>query len=975
MAAPAAGRRSSLDHRIWLVLVLFIAALVDVAFVRSFLTLPSALCISQRCRMSRMWPSYIQYKVPSPSGLSAKYSLYLYRERGPDGLPWTEQASEPKGRPALFIPGNSGSHGQVRSVGSWGYQEWRDGEWRGDVSKGKEVDWWTIDFNEDFSAFHGPTLMEQAVYVNEVLSYLSSYFPKQPILLLGHSMGGVVARLSLLQPNHPVADSAGAPIVDTIVTLSSPHVYPPVPLDDSIESLYAPLRHQSLAAHANATPPLLISISGGLLDTQLPAEPSSLSLSDFWPARARLDSFTSNMPALWSSVDHLAMMWCDQLRRKVARGALLDTDASSSRSSEQGLSRRRELWRRVIGLAPDTFSDVELLAHLPPAILRSSMTGSEDRDTLLYTVPVALNSEQYPDFDLLTTLSVGADPSSFRPMQQDADLEVELCKKDLAQPGGAGLNCQRLPSSAYGLLPPSPIASHEESDQCPPPFPAAETHYEIPGVGTTHLSLSGSLLKSEKIDAVRIRRAQSEQEKGWWRAGWAFKSQAHSDGTLPLASLTNTLQSGAQSGASIQSPVLRAAFPALFDNSLLAFKLTFTLSSRCSQGSMSFAPFARVLNPVTGDAAWFASLWSSSQLTLERKFALHGSSPFINSPQRGLQLEVFYDQNGCDSKQTAGALGPFEEVKTYTDWKASAGLLLMRYRLAAVTWPLAILLWTAAGMWSDRESDLPSLLSRLASVRHSGLFPLMVTTAFLSSAQQILFRIFPHRTGHAAILDLSLGLGHFPIAYSLVLGPALLLLSHSACLVVAVLSWCCIAISARLARASRVHRRLDWGPAPSSKVTIKKRSWIGVAVLGVSVILLLPYQFAFLASTLLVGFAACRSHATQVQLQRDKSAPQSASALASGSAIEGSTRGDGTAESSIHSHSQERARQHFLLLNILLWLLPLKAPVLLVWARNLGAGWVAPLGGPDHNVLRVAPVLILAQIITSGRSIERGWAW
>ncbi|CEH18698.1 Negative regulator of COPII vesicle formation [Ceraceosorus bombacis] len=774
--------------------------------------------------MSRMWPSYIQYKVPSPSGLSAKYSLYLYRERGPDGLPWTEQASEPKGRPALFIPGNSGSHGQVRSVASWGHQEWRDGEWRGDASKGKEVDWWTIDFNEDFSAFHGPTLVEQAVYVNEVLSYLSSYFPKQPILLLGHSMGGVVARLSLLQPNHPVADSGGAPIVDTIVTLSSPHVYPPVPLDDSIESLYAPLRHQTLAAHANATPPLLISISGGLLDTQLPADPSSLSLSDFWPARARLDSFTSNMPALWSSVDHLAMMWCDQLRRKVARGALLDTDASSSRSSEQGLSRRRELWRRAFGLAPDTFSDVELLAHLPPAVLRSSMTDSEDRGAQLYTVPVAVNSEQYPDFDLLTTLSVGADPSSFRPMQQDAELEVELCKKDLAQPGGAGLSCQRLPSSAYGLLPPSPIARHEEPDQCPRPFPAAETHYEIPGVGTTHLRLSGSLLKSQNIDAVRIHQAQSEQGKGWWRAGWGFKSQAHKDGTLPLASLANTLQSRAQLGTTIQSPVLRAAFSALFDNSLLAFKLTFTLSSRCSQGRMSFAPFARVLNPVTGDAAWFVSLWSSSQITLEREFALHGSSPFIDSPQRGLQLEVFYDQNGCDVKQTAGALGPFEEVKIYTDWKASAG--------------------------------------------------------------------------HAAILDLSLGLGHLPIAYSLVLGPALLLLSHSACLVVAVLSWCCIAVSARLARAFRVHRTLDWGPAPSSKVTFKERSWIGVAVLGVTVILLLPYQFAFLAT-----------------------------------------------------------------------------PVLLVWARNLGAGWVAPLGGPDHNVLRVAPVLILAQIITSGRSIERGWAW
>ncbi|MCO5593188.1 hypothetical protein L7F22_047195 [Adiantum nelumboides] len=125
-----------------------------------------------------------------------------------------------------------------------------------------------VDFNEDFSAFHGQTMQEQAEYLNEVIAFLLEKYPNaKQIPILGHSMGGVVARL-LMSKGKYIANS-----VDTIITLSSPHAYPPVPLDAGVEDVYR-LINTGWDEHANKT--LLISLSGGVLDNQLSSEPASL---------------------------------------------------------------------------------------------------------------------------------------------------------------------------------------------------------------------------------------------------------------------------------------------------------------------------------------------------------------------------------------------------------------------------------------------------------------------------------------------------------------------------------------------------------------------------------------------------------------------------------------------------------------------------------------------------------------------------
>lgn len=67
-----------------------------------------------------------------------------------------------------------------------------------------------------------------------------------------------------------------------------------------------------------------------------------------------------------------------------------------------------------------------------------------------------------------------------------------------------------------------------------------------------------------------------------------------------------------------------------------------------------------------------------------------------------------------------------------------------------------------------------------------------------------------------------------------------------------------------------------------------------------------------------------------------------------------------TAQPRISDETLKNANEHLLLL--MTWLLPLAAPVLAVWVRTLmTAGYTTPFDG-DHNVLYVAPFLLLVEV-------------
>jgi len=166
-----------------------------------------------------------------------------------------------------------------------------------------------VEFNEDLSAFHGPTLDSQISYSSSALSYiLSHYPPNTSIIIMGHSMGGIVAT-SLL----PSSD------ISTIITMSTPHTLPPARFDSRIDKIYA---HNQHILQTDSTP--ILSLCGGATDMMIPSESCILPAiqRNTTPSVFRRTVFTSALEGSWTGVGHREMVWCHQVRWRVARAAL-----------------------------------------------------------------------------------------------------------------------------------------------------------------------------------------------------------------------------------------------------------------------------------------------------------------------------------------------------------------------------------------------------------------------------------------------------------------------------------------------------------------------------------------------------------------------------------------------------------------------------------------------------------------------------
>ena len=239
-----------------------------------------------------------------------------------------------KGVPVLFIPGNAGSYKQVRPLAAEAAYHYHN-VLRHDenaIRGGKRaLDFFSVDFNEDITAFHGQTLLDQAEYLNDAISFILSLYhnPSRSIrdsdlpdpssvIIVGHSMGGMVARTMLTMPNYQSNS------INTIVTLSAPHTRPPVSFDGDIVKTYKEVndywRHAYSQTWAIDNPlwhVTLISIAGGGLDNVLPSDYASL--ASLVPDTHGFTVFTTSIPNVWTGMDHLAITWCDQFRKSVVR--------------------------------------------------------------------------------------------------------------------------------------------------------------------------------------------------------------------------------------------------------------------------------------------------------------------------------------------------------------------------------------------------------------------------------------------------------------------------------------------------------------------------------------------------------------------------------------------------------------------------------------------------------------------------------
>ena len=126
-------------------------------------------------------------------------------------------------------------------------------------------------------------------------------------------MGGIVA--TSLLPNEKIS---------AIITMSTPHLVPPARFDSRINEIY---RNTKRALDTDPTP--ILSLCGGATDLMIPSEACIL-LPATGGVAFRRTVFTSGLDGAWTGVGHREMVWCHQVRWRVARAALELTAATSS---------------------------------------------------------------------------------------------------------------------------------------------------------------------------------------------------------------------------------------------------------------------------------------------------------------------------------------------------------------------------------------------------------------------------------------------------------------------------------------------------------------------------------------------------------------------------------------------------------------------------------------------------------------------
>ena len=290
------------------------------------------------CEMTYMfeYPEYIRIKLKkNVSQKYPRYGLYLYGE----GLYAQEQKRSflPSGIPVLFIPGNAGSYRQVRSLASVALRKAERHR--------NHFNYFTTDFDEDFSGLYGGVLMGQVHFVHSCLKHIVKMYGKKkstPVILIGHSMGGMIARALF------TLDNFRSKFVSIIITLGTPHVAPVLPLDNRLDAFY--FRVNDFWKHSPSISNLsVISLAGGARDILVPAKHCALPRN--MDIQLQYSAVTTAVPNVWLTIDHLALCWCKQLILVINRAlfALADEDNYSNMITEDKV-RQAHVLRQYFGV-------------------------------------------------------------------------------------------------------------------------------------------------------------------------------------------------------------------------------------------------------------------------------------------------------------------------------------------------------------------------------------------------------------------------------------------------------------------------------------------------------------------------------------------------------------------------------------------------------------------------------------------------
>ncbi|XP_074647056.1 GPI inositol-deacylase-like isoform X2 [Tubulanus polymorphus] len=202
--------------------------------------------------------------------------------------------------------------------------------------------YFSVDFNEAYSALYGAALSDQTEFLQHCIKHILQLYkksknPPKSVVLVGHSMGGLVARGVFSLP------SFDASTVHTIITQATPHDHPVFVFDRHMSDYYEKVndywRRFGKTSLSHVT---VVSTGGGFRDIQVPN--LFTSLDNVVPKNRRVNSMTMSMPRVWMSTDHLCIVWCKQFVIATKR-ALFDAIDDKTRQISTNSNLRMRVFR------------------------------------------------------------------------------------------------------------------------------------------------------------------------------------------------------------------------------------------------------------------------------------------------------------------------------------------------------------------------------------------------------------------------------------------------------------------------------------------------------------------------------------------------------------------------------------------------------------------------------------------------------
>ncbi|KAF8249788.1 PGAP1-domain-containing protein [Wilcoxina mikolae CBS 423.85] len=925
-------------------------------------------CDAKGCRMSHMSPIYLKAKDfdTEHTRFASKYNLYLYRENGVD------EDYPPKGVPVLFIPGNAGSYRQVRPIAAEAARHFRNAIATDETlakAGTRNLDFFTVDFNEDITAFHGQTVLDQAEYLNEAVAYILSLYhdsrkstmdsdlpDPSSVIIFGHSMGGIVARTMLIMPNYRSKS------INTIITMSAPHARPPVSFDRQIVKTYDDINNywsRSFSEKWANNNPLwhvtLVSIAGGGLDNVVPSDYASI--SSLVPDTHGFTVYTSTIPDVWLGADHLAILWCDQLMKVVARAMLDIIDVKRPEQTKPRQERMRLLRKWFLtGLEEGTQKTLALQETKPTTLLTlgadsQNITAPGQRLVLrnlgesqkprAYLMPIPPSPGA--KFTLMTDQTLQAGRSgklevlfcSVWPLQAGQSATLFSMNMDLSgdSTGSTRLACKNAADDVIRLPASTQDSTYSFDDRAP--FSYLEYKFE-------------DLIdenRVNKFEFVAVVDKASKRAEGWVIAEFSTKdSRIQSNvglGGLLTEGIHATLPAERSVVMDINIPIIHS--------SLFAYKLKVGPQS-CTGGRL-FTPLVRQYLADPHESKFFVNAKTAD-------INLHGTAPFLPPPlrptsRRGLSLQIWSDPT----------FNSPIDISIRVDFLGSLGRPAARYRMALAAFPLLVVALVIRQQFMDYNNfgrfisfgegmdlfvskSLPLVLFSLSCMAISLSFANSESNNGTPSPLDKRSDDHPSTASNMQFAknDMLVGLQDpffwFLAPLSALIAVGIVVVLNYLVMIILNIGVAIYSIFDRFSRRSNHERRHTGSIAFSTSSPRRRIIVTGFLLLFVATIV--PYQFAYMVACIIQLFTCIRA----LKFAKENGYGE---------------RSGPTWDFYNYSHS---------ILVIMLWILPINLPVLVVWHHNLAVHWLTPFSS-HHNLLSIMPFILLVETLTTGNMISR----